>query len=325
MCRAVPICKQLPRAILPFSSAGAEARPLRIPHIPAALPNDLPALLSFDGRTVVVEPDDGAAGASLDGLLCAVVFSIIDHRQIVYHRDEVAGRIHGAFAAGRTSHPALFQNIVAGLQVFAVHPQPVAHGLQRKQVFRTSLHAVAAGRAFVHIHHRQPVGAHGDGIEIADHRTIAQTEATPETAFAAAGYQRSRPAGGNAVILRAIAGHIRAAAASQPGYPLFFSAQRYAEVLGNALPPLVGAHGTLAGQRLAGHQSLRKGAATGKTAGPAVGMWQHVFHRVYAGIFIDVELLVGYHEHDGQCQREAAQCGKCDEDGHGLLSCSFGG
>jgi hypothetical protein len=50
------------------------------------------------------------------------LFCIIYHREVIYHIDEVAGSIHGTFAAGGAAHLAVFQDMVSCFQAFAGHP-----------------------------------------------------------------------------------------------------------------------------------------------------------------------------------------------------------
>jgi hypothetical protein len=51
---------------------------------------------------------------------------------------------------------------------------------------------------------------------------------------------------------------------------------------------------------------LGEGAATGATAGAAVGQRQHAFHLVDAGVFPHVKLFVGDGQYDGENNAESA-------------------
>lgn len=101
----------------------------------------------------LLQPDDGAGRTAVNGFTALPALAIMDDRQVMDHRNEVAA-IHGALATGRAAHLAILEDLVTVLQVLARHPHLVADRLQGEEVFGTDLHAIATGGAFVHIHHR---------------------------------------------------------------------------------------------------------------------------------------------------------------------------
>ena len=77
-----------------------------------------------------------------------------------------AGRVGGAAPAAGAGDLALGFRQFAVQQIAASDPQPVTHRMQRKQILRTHLDAIAACRAPRFAHHRQPVRIHLDRVEI---------------------------------------------------------------------------------------------------------------------------------------------------------------
>ena len=55
----------------------------------------------------------------------------------------------------------------------------------------------------------------------------------------------------------------------------------------------------VAGGGFALDQGLGKGPASGKTTGPAVRVWQQVFHLVNSGILVNPQLPIGYNQYRG--------------------------
>lgn len=142
------------------------------------------------------EPDDGAGGAALDGMAVGLlVLRVVDHGQIVLDCDQAGGAVDHALAAGGAGHFAhRFGGIRVGF-VAAGHPQLVRYRLQREQLFRADIHAVAAGRAFVGDHMGQTVLVHRDGIEVAHVGTVANAETAPGASLAPASGNRGGATG----------------------------------------------------------------------------------------------------------------------------------
>ena len=78
-----------------------------------------------DDASGLVEPDDGAGRATLDGLAHIVVSFVIDDRQVVDHRHDARG-VGSTAPAGIASDLAVFEDGVAFLQVSARDPQAMA-------------------------------------------------------------------------------------------------------------------------------------------------------------------------------------------------------
>ena len=110
---------------------------------------------------VAFEPDDGSGGATLDCLTaCAIVSGVVDHGQIAFQMDQAGNRIDDAAPARSASHFASGFRRIAVILVAAGHPQLVGHAMNREQVLRTDIDAVAASRAFGQIDDRQTLRIH---------------------------------------------------------------------------------------------------------------------------------------------------------------------
>ncbi len=178
--------------------------------------------------------------------------------------------------------------------------------MEREQFFRTNLDAVAAGRALGGIHHRQTELIHGDGVELANGCAITQAKAAPGTVLAAAGHGRGSAATAQSLVVGAQSGDMTAAGTGQTGDALVGIAHIHAQDIGDVgihVRSIDGAAGRL---NLAFNQVLGEVAAAGRATGAAVGLGQQFGDLVDAGIFVDVQALVGSSQHPGQA---AAQDG----------------
>src|SRR5512143_838396 len=123
-------------------------------RVQGAPADDLARGRALDGAGLGIEPDDGAGRTALDRDPRAVVPGVVDDRQVVVHRDQ-AGCVHGAAAASGAGDLAVREQLVAGLERAAGDPEPVADRVEREEVLRAGLDAVAAGRALALVDHRQ--------------------------------------------------------------------------------------------------------------------------------------------------------------------------
>ncbi len=146
---------------------------------------------------------------------------------------------------------------------------------------------------------------HGDRIELAHPLAIRQAKTAPGTALAATSHQAGRAAGIHAAIVAVPARHIAAPGAGEPGSDFFACAQFNAEKISNLLVHLDTVD--RAGSRfdLVEYQLLRKRTTTRSPAGSTIGMRQHVFDLIDAGVFVDKQAAIGKRQYRRQNQAEA--------------------
>ncbi len=87
--------------------------------------------------------------------------------------------------------------------------------MNRKQILRAHLHAPVTGRALRVLHHRQTVRVHRNRAEIAGGHAVAEAQATPRAAFAAAAHQGRRAAAFHALVEGAHLRHVPSARTGQ--------------------------------------------------------------------------------------------------------------
>ena len=181
--------------------------------------------------------------------------------------------------------------------------------MEAEQIFRADGDAVAAGSALISGDDRQPMAIEMDGIELADLGAVADAEASPGAALAAAGNQGGTTAGADPAIGRPNIGDVATTGAGKPRDPLLGTAKADAEEIGNDLVHFFRVDRALPWFGLVLDQLFGERPAPGRTTGPAVGLRQQVLDLVDAGVFVDVQLLVRNDQHRGQ---DKTQC--CHKD-----------
>ena len=109
--------------------------------------------------------------------------------------------IWSAAATGVARHLADQTSLFTFERGLALDDEVVRQGQDLEQIPGAGVHAVATGRALVHIDNGQPHRVHRDGIERAGDQAVVQPQTAPGASLAAAAHQVGSPAAFEALVL----------------------------------------------------------------------------------------------------------------------------
>ena len=240
-------------------------------------------------------------------------------RQAVHDLDGVPRSVGGAAAAGVARRAAAAQRRLAFERRVALDEDLLGLRNQHEEIQRTHLDAVAAGGAGLRVHRGQGVVVHVEGVEGADSLAVAQAEAAPGAAEAAAIDHGRRVAGAHALVPGEGAHVAETAGALEPGDALLLGSHSDAEKRSDLLEGARVGHRALARRRLGGEELPGEGRAAGLAAGTAVVPRQHLFHHLEPRVLLHPEEAVRHREQTGEEEPQPGHDGdRCRDFSHAV-------